>query len=214
MNTNELESVQSVKSVANFPTFEQWIGIVPKPGDLAHYRRRNFYDYYKIKFEIALGARPSAICEIGVRWGYSAFSFLSAAPAAAYTGFDIVEGTHGGVRGTDTFAYVRDFLEKHFPQARIELRHADTRLLTELPCGPFDFVHVDGDHSEAGCAHDLCLAMDALEPGGTILVDDYHYIAGVQRAADVFCDDRAADIAEKIVRDSLRGELLIVKGEK
>lgn len=193
-----------------FPVFEQWLQIVPRPEDSAQYRRRDFYDYYKGKFDIALSARPQAICEIGVRWGYSAFSFLSASPAAAYTGLDILEGTHGGIKGTDTFAYVRDFLEGHFPRARIVLRHEDTRKLHDLG-GPYDFVHVDGDHNEEAAGHDIWMALQACRPGGMVLVDDYTYIAGVKRAADYILAGAPEYIERHEVRNSLRGELILIK---
>lgn len=196
-----------------FPAIDWWQRIVLKPGDLAQYKRPDFYEYYRTKFEIACECRPRRIAEIGVRWGYSAYSFLSANPSASYTGFDIIAGPHGGAKCCDTFGYVRNLLALHFPDARLDLHHSDTRLLTELPGGPFDFLHIDGDHSEAGCTHDLSLAMDACTPGGTILVDDYNYIAGVTRAADRFCTERCEQIGEKFTRHSLRGELIIRKAQ-
>lgn len=193
-----------------FPPIHWWHKFVRKPGDLPQYKRPEFYEYYRTKFEIALAAVPQRIAEIGVRWGYSAYSFLLASPKARYVGFDILEGPHGGVKGIDTFDYVREMLARHFPDATVILNHCNTQQLEGL-CGSYDFIHIDGDHTEAGCRHDLDLAMAALEPGGTILVDDYEYIAGVTRAADKFCRERSAEIAEKFSRHSLRGELVIRK---
>jgi len=206
MNTNQHQNIK------DFPDIETWRRTVIKPGDLPQYLRQDFYDYYKSKFKIALSIKPLSICEIGVRWGYSAFSFLSAAPAAHYTGFDIMDGTHGGARGLDTFDYVRSMLSGHFPQAVIDLRHEDTRKLRDLG-GPYDFVHVDGDHSEDAASHDIWMALQACRPGGMVLVDDYNYIAGVTRAADYILSGAPEQIARHWTQDSLRGELILIKGE-
>jgi predicted O-methyltransferase YrrM len=196
-----------------FPIMADWQAAVLKEGDLPQYRRADFYEYYKTKFEICREIRPQRICEIGVRYGYSAFSFLLAAPRASYIGYDIIAGTHGGARGIDTFDYAGYMLGRHFPIAQISLVHADTRLLDKLACGPFDFIHIDGDHSVEGCRHDLDLALSACRPGGTILVDDYNYIAGVTAAADKFYETNRNYFSSRQSRRSLRGELILMKGE-
>lgn len=195
----------------DFISIDTWQKIVLVEGDSKQFWRQDFYDYYRTKFEIALEKKPKTICEIGVRWGYSAFSFLSAVPTARYTGYDIVAGTHGGAKGIMTFPRVQLLLERWFPEADINLIYADTRVLKGLG-GPFDFIHVDGDHSVEGCRHDLELALEACSPGGTILVDDYNYIKGVTEAADDFCRNWQYRIANIQSRHSLRGELIITKG--
>jgi len=201
------------ESQPQFPDIATWRRTVVKPGDLPQYLRQDFYDYYKSKFEIALSVKPSSIGEIGVRWGYSAFSFLCAAPAAHYIAFDIIAGTHGGARGLDTFDYVRTMLSGHFPRAIIDLRHQDTRKLRDI-AGPYDFVHVDGDHSEDAARHDIWMALQACRPGGVVLVDDYNYIAGVTRAADYIIKGAGELIGHIETRPSLRGELILTKTTK
>lgn len=42
-----------------------------------------------------------------------------------------------------------------------------------VPLPPFDFVYIDGDHSEAIVFSDLCYVNDLLSPFGTILLDDF-----------------------------------------
>ncbi|MGE0813474.1 MAG: class I SAM-dependent methyltransferase [Vicinamibacterales bacterium] len=44
--------------------------------------------------------------------------------------------------------------------------------LLEAGGAPFQFISVDGDHTMAGCLHDLRLAEAALAPGGIVAVDD------------------------------------------
>ena len=42
--------------------------------------------YYRLKFAIAKVLQPQTILEIGVRYGYSAITFLEACPTAKYLG--------------------------------------------------------------------------------------------------------------------------------
>jgi len=193
-----------------FPDIDTWRRTVVKPGDDVQYLRPEFYEYYRTKYEICREAEPESICEIGVRFGYSAYSFLSAVPGAFYCGFDIIAGTHGGAKGVDTFGYVYKLLTENFPDAVVFLKHCDTRKIDSLG-GPYDFIHVDGDHSGAGCGHDLKLALLACSAGGTILVDDYNYIKGVTMACDEFAERNADELAGIESRHSLRGELILKK---
>lgn len=191
----------------SFPSKQQWPAILA-PGD-ERFAADKFYEYYRVKYGIAAELKPDRIAEIGVRYGYSACAFLSAMPEAAYTGFDKIGGGHGGVAG-DTFEFVRPLLSGRFPSAQIDLIHADSQTLDSLG-GPYDLIHIDGDHTERGCSHDLRLAFDATAAGGSILVDDYDYIAGVSEAVDKFVDQNAAAISRHYYRRSLRGEYIIEK---
>ena len=189
-----------------FPSIEQWRSIVLAPGE-EKFGRLDFYEYYREKFRICRLCGPASIAEIGVRWGYSAFAFLFAAPGASYTGWDFIGGGHGGVKD-DTFPRVRKILEQNFPGAKIDLIHADTRTLESLG-GPYDFVHVDGNHSIMGVAHDLKIAFQSLAPGGVILVDDYEYIGGVKVATNGFILSYRDKIEQFYTVESLRGEMII-----
>jgi hypothetical protein len=193
----------------SLPEFETWVKEVLAPGD-DKFAERKFYDYYQVKAKIAEQIGPSTICEIGVRYGYSAHAFLSAAPEAKYVGYDLIGGGHGGV-GVDTFGHVGRILGRDYPQAHVTLLHVDTQKLKDLVGGPFDLVHVDGNHTVAGCLNDLHLAERAVGLGGHILIDDYDYIAGVKEAVDRYV--AAASGTGKIERSSpwpsLRGEYVI-----
>ena len=196
---------------AEFPKMLQWRKMVLHPHDSKQFWSQKFYEYYKTKFKICLQCNPKRICEIGVRWGYSAFSFLWANPAAEYTGLDIIAGTHGGVNNTDTFDYVEQKLKQYFPQAKVRLIHVNTQQL-EFIDGPYDFIHIDGDHSIKGAYHDIRLAFSSIEKGGHLLIDDYDYIAGVHNAAERFIHQYDSVIHAQLF-DSLRGDLLITRKE-
>lgn len=193
----------------DFPTIEWWQDNVVYPSEKNQYFKRHFYEYYLQKYMIARIFQPETIAEIGVRYGYSAFSFLQASPEASYVGYDILQGSHGGVKG-DTFEYARPMLNKYFPHAIIMLLHADTRERDSLD-GKFDFIHIDGDHSEKGCHHDIEMALEACNAGGAVLIDDYDYIAGVKRAVDNFIKNNDNKIEIHFRMPSLRGEFVLIK---
>lgn len=133
-------------------------------------------EYYRIKYAVALWTQAKSICEIGVRAGYSAAAFFQAKPVR-YVGLDSDEGHHGGVQG-----YIREGRKTlaHYAGIETKLMLGNTQQMTALPDGPYDLVHIDGDHTYAGARHDIRLA---LESGSTwILVDDVDFLADVDHA--------------------------------
>ena len=73
-----------------------WVGDPFRPTEEA-------LQYYEVKHAIAKRLQPKSICEIGVRAGYSAYAFLSAAPAAEFLGIDW--GTAGSVDENEASSY-------------------------------------------------------------------------------------------------------------
>jgi hypothetical protein len=157
-----------------------------------------FRRHYQVKYDLALRLRPRRIAEIGVRAGYAAFAFLSAVGEACYLGLDADLPIHGGIPGF--FSYARTVLAEF----DATLLHMDTRRMEALP-GRFDLVHVDGDHSYAGCLHDLGLAARA---ANHVLVDDYDSLAEVRQACRTFLVEHH-DISAEYIDDGLRGNLLL-----
>jgi len=168
-----------------------------------------YREIYRIKHAIALELRPRSILEIGVRAGYSALAFLAASPKAKYVGLDAENGQHGGAGGPWT-PWAVELLRPYDATVRV----VDTQTIGSLAewdmtlfgGGSFDLVHVDADHSKAGCMHDMGLAFGVLAPGGAVLVDDYHFLGGVRRAVDAFAEARGLDLE---VRRSPRGEAIL-----
>jgi hypothetical protein len=204
--------------VEKFPDMETWGHAVIIEGEQKKYMSPSFYNYYKEKFDFCTDAKlPDApnIVEIGVRYGYSAFSFLSAYPDANYLGIDMINGGHGGIREKDTFPRVREVLKKNFPDANITLTHKNTFELDEID-GEFDFCHVDGNHRRANCFHDLEICFAACKSGGTILIDDYSYIEGVKLGVHDFIDEVALSEDKEfgkitIIPEGIRGNVIFVK---
>lgn len=166
--------------------------------------------YYQVKHRITLRIAPKVIAEIGVRAGYSGWSFLNAAPDAKYYALDANNGTYGG-RGVDTYdwwGYAQELLSDYntvFKQ--VNTQKVDT--LTSIIEEKVDLFHVDGDHSIKGVKHDLDLALEVLSSEGAILVDDITYIASVSTGVQEWLQEHP-ELEGKFI-ESLRGEMFITR---
>ena len=139
---------------------------------------------YGVKYSIARNYAPQSILEIGVRAGYSAFSFLSACPGAIYIGIDAENGSHGGAGGPwlPWAAHILRNFKAMFLQADSQLISGCSRTCN----AGFDLVHIDADHSVEGATHDMATFLPLVRAGGIMLVDDYTYIEDVRTAVDRF----------------------------
>lgn len=182
----------------------------PDDPTLTPTRKQEYRDYYNIKYEICKRVNPTAIVEIGVRAGYSAYTFLSACPNASYIGLDANNGQHGG-RGGEDGKFSR-WAEKILNENGFifELHWMDTQTIDHLPLFGVDLFHVDGDHTKDGVKHDLKLAYETLFDDGYILVDDVKYILDVQNGVKEWVEEMGDKIEWQYI-ESLRGEVLIRK---
>jgi hypothetical protein len=157
---------------------------------------------YKAKHHVAGYLSPKTIVEVGVRAGYSAAAFLAACPTARYYGIDADVPAHGGIPGFT--AWAQRTLPERFPEAAIQIQIKNS--LSESWALPFkpDFIHIDGDHTEAGCYQDLMTAY-SYSPDW-ILVDDYTFLADVRRGVDRFL----AEVSPRhIILPTIRGDVII-----
>lgn len=101
---------------------------------------------------------PQTIAEIGVYRGLSARAMASS--ARSYVGFD-----------NESLVPMPKIIG--YQQAKTY--SVDTQTLASIKqfCQhPIDLFHVDGNHTFAGCFHDLQLAFEVLSPNGVIVADD------------------------------------------
>ena len=190
--------------------FEFDVGIIC-PDDITATKERieQYKDYYKIKYDICKSKNPSVIAEIGVRAGYSAWSFLQACPDAKFFGFDANNGKHGG-QGGESGVYFR-WAENLLKEYNIELIEVDTQKIKDLPIDTeIDFFHVDGDHSVMGVVHDLNLAFSSIRKGGHILIDDMTFLDTVKEGGNIWLEANKDKIKYEFI-ESLRGECLVEK---
>lgn len=169
-----------------FPEYTEWTETVLNPADVYpwNFFTKPWHEHYRFKYELVKAFRPKTIFEIGVRFGYSAHAFMLAAPEASYVGIDADREEYG--------ARPRGWLQPCTPWAYAMLVRTTGRepaiMRTEMDGLPemydrIDFMHVDGDHSYAGCLRDLryCHRMQ-----GVILVDDYRTDEAVRQAVHDF----------------------------
>lgn len=171
-------------------------------------RITEYKEYYKIKYEMCKKQNPKLIAEIGVRAGYSAWTFLQACPDAQYIGFDANNGTHGGAGGEDGkfFEWTKTILVGY----DYDLIEMDTQKTRDLGMHGVDFFHVDGDHTIEGVQHDLDLAFDTLSNDGLLVVDDITYLETVREGVGRWLKRMNFEAVSEFL-PSLRGEMLIRK---
>ena len=163
-----------------------------------------------------LGKRPGviwdknvkSIFEIGVRAGYSAFTFKSAFPEARYVGMDADNCSHGGQGGPWTW-FARVTMNKHFKKWMII--NEDTQKINTIPYGPYDFIHVDGDHTIAGCIHDMDICWPEVAEGGRMTIDDYTHLSDVKIATDTWLKNNSDKYSKYEILKTIRGDVIIYK---
>ena len=112
---------------------------------------------------------------MGVRFGYSARSFLFAAPQASYVGLDFDEPSFGSYKHTPRL-WAEERLKACYPDNVIRTFKLDTQKDTWLPVvSLFDLVHIDADHSYAGALHDMQKFWPLCR--NTMVIDDYKEVA-------------------------------------
>jgi hypothetical protein len=194
-----------------FPSFEDWKQTVLNPADTKWWRfdTPEWYAYYKDKYRICRSFQPERILEIGVRFGYSAYSFLKASEdtGAMLYGIDGSDPKFGGW-DEPTMPWTEAHLQVLFPH-RFQAFVTDTQIpdftIRQVLDTTFDFIHIDACHTLEGCTNDL---MNVLPHASrVILVDDYLECPGVQIAVDQFCQKYELFL---LTGQSLRGEAVIL----
>jgi predicted O-methyltransferase YrrM len=164
----------------------------------------NYYPlYYALFRTLAPAGRTTRLLELGVRTGYVGVTFAKAAQGPArYLGVDpnlyVRDGL--GLAGA-TFQILRSGLAD-FDFALLEGYSWDTNIQRSLLySGPFDIIHIDGDHTLPGKLLDLELAQRLITSYGIVLIDDYdhHTIVSdaVRRALALVWFKEFADVPTK-----------------
>lgn len=170
------------------------------PEDELSYLFSQWVDYYKMKFAICNLIKPKNILEIGVRYGYSAVTFLKAAPHASYIGIDNDSATFGG--STGAFHWAKKITEGH----KADFLLSDTQKMKSLPGTFYDLIHIDGQQDGDGTFHDLEMA---LEKGRYILVDGFFWSTENMLSSTFFMKKYSRFFEYSVIIPGYAGDLLI-----
>lgn len=138
---------------------------------------------YRFYWAIGRAFRPESYIEIGVRFGYSIQSIAAGSgQLKTVYGFDNEYDMPGSLSVAD--ARVRGLVRNTY------FTKADSQTLETLGRIQADLAHVDGMHTRDGVYHDCELAIEAIKPGGILLIDDVGGDAGleVRRGSLDFCE--------------------------
>lgn len=192
-----------------FVSFDEWCGLdIFYPDDSVYedWKVPRWYEYYRSKWYYAELSKAESVLEIGVRFGYSAYSFMSSSFCKSYTGWDLQEPIDGGV-DFSTFEWVREKVFSRFPSIKSTLVCRNS-LIGGWGDEKYDLIHIDGDHGFSGALNDCRMAYDCLNIGGLMVVDDATFLPNVAKAVDAFLDEY--DLI-KVIAYSVRGDALIWK---
>lgn len=139
------------------------LSVQPNPG-LEH-KQYNFSQFFRLRelLDKKLGAPPLRVLEIGFNTGFSALLMLLAHTTLSITCVDI--GAHPYV------GLCANVLNNDFP-GRLEMIMEDSRKVLPKLTGPYDVIHLDGDHSPETVREDFKLALAMSRPGTIWIVDD------------------------------------------
>ena len=148
-----------------------------------------YYPLYFALFQLGAGQIPAPrMLEIGVRTGYMGAVFARAIDGPSfYLGLDPnIYLKHGLDFAHQTYAILREQIHG-FEYSLLEGYSWDRATQQSLRySGPFNWIHIDGDHTLAGKLIDLAFAREILAPDGFVLVDDYDnhplIVGAIQRA--------------------------------
>jgi len=170
------------------------------PSDELSYLFEEWVPYYRMKYAVCKAIAAESILEVGVRYGYSAITFLEASPRAKYVGIDNDSSTFGGKNGAINWAkqitskFNADFLLKN------------SQMLSEFPGDYYDLIHIDGQQDGDGTIHDLELALPKAK---FILLDGYFWSKENMLSATYFLEKYKQFIEYSLIIPSYAGELLI-----
>lgn len=170
------------------------------PEDPLKHLFNEWVPYYRLKWAIARVLQPKTILEIGVRFGYSAAAFLDACPDAAYLGIDNDSDTFGGHQGAI------DWARRITRGMNATYLIADSQEFDELPGGPYDLIHIDGQQDGAGSIRDL---RKALQKARRVLFDGYFWTRNNFLHASEFLYGHHDVIESCMILPGYAGELLI-----
>lgn len=190
----------------DFPLYSDWMKTVVHPTEKSRPQMFLRWEYFYTKYSICKLIKPKKICELGVRFGYSAYSFCLTGPEI-YHGYDKPDLEGGAFISGDPHEYCKSIISDLVKEVKIT--NINTKELTPKIMDSYDFIHVDAGHTYEDATRDLNIALSVALPGAYILVDDYKTDVEVARATEDFINKNKQKIEHSMYFMSLKGERLI-----
>jgi len=174
--------------------------IFSNPDDELAYLFDEWIPYYRMKYAICKAINPRSILEVGVRYGYSAITFLQASPDSTYLGIDNDTDTFGGSSGAIQWA------KKITSHYHATFLIANTQEMESFPGECYDLIHIDGQQDGDGTFHDLELALPKAK---FILIVGFFWSKENMLSATYFLEKYKQFIEYSLIIPSYAGDLLI-----
>lgn len=169
--------------------------------DLTHQAYIKSGNYYENYYALSSYYQPKSILEIGVRYGYSLGSMISASESIErVTGIDNDEYIFGALDKA------KENIKKYI-NSNVELNFSlqDSHEIENLEY--HDIIHIDGDHSYEGKLNDLKLTINSC---GIVIIDDYLEFSDVNKSTNDFISYNKDLIKNTYVLDNhTRGTMII-----
>ncbi len=135
-----------------------------------------YADIVTVLLALAETLKPENYLEIGVRRGRSVCAVASKAPQCNAYMFDMWVTNYAGMANPGEDLVAAELLKIGHTGRREfhngNSHHTLKKFFGENPSLAFDIVTVDGDHTYAGAAEDLCDVLPRIKVGGAIVFDD------------------------------------------
>lgn len=184
----------------NYNRFDFDFRSFTNPQDTLSYLFEEWVPCYRMKYAICKILNPASILEIGVRYGYSAITFLSASPNARYLGISNDTSTPSNSIGAIQWA-------KRITRGyNAEFVIADKEMITILPGERWDLIHIDNQQTGDVTYNNLELA---LQKATWILFNGYFLSNENWYAATHFLRKYRAFIEHATIIPDYEGVILI-----
>ena len=150
----------------------------------------------RLLYALLSSTRPASFLEIGSAWGGTLHLY-----AGAWLGMRSVTSVDTGKHPAAMRRVIEDLREKEGRDA-VWLHggsHDDSITAKAAKRGPFDFIHVDGDHSKPGVLEDWKRYWPMLAPGGLIAFHDILFNHGSTKVCAAWPEIRAGQDWAEIV---------------
>jgi predicted O-methyltransferase YrrM len=143
--------------------------------------------YHQIYNSLGENMTNPKLLEIGVRTGYSAIVFAKALKSKCkYIGIDPNIYIKEGLEITKKSIKILQEEIEGFESILIQGYSSSTNIQSTINLnGPYEFIHIDGEHTYLGKLIDLYIARNNITRNGFVLVDDVSHHKMIQDAISV-----------------------------